>query len=95
MHGFLKTEWLLSVCLGVLCVQGFSGGNDPNNREPLWPTNFPTTGDLFTYLQTVIAFRKTSQVWTEAQVRVLLVCVCQWCAVLAAGAQRVGVWAAG
>ncbi len=53
----------------MLRWQGFAGGNDPNNREPLWPTNFAQSGDLFTFLKTVIAFRKSAAVWEEAQVQ--------------------------
>ncbi len=27
--------------------QGFNGGNDPNNREPLWPTNYNNQTELY------------------------------------------------
>lgn len=27
--------------------QGFNGGNDPYNREPLWPSNFNTNSELY------------------------------------------------
>ncbi|MEO7327172.1 MAG: alpha-amylase family glycosyl hydrolase, partial [Minicystis sp.] len=48
---------------GIPCVyygteQGFSGGNDPANREDMWTTNFDKTGDHFVYTQKLIALRK-------------------------------------
>ena len=47
--------------------QGFSGGNDPNNREPLWPTGFSTNNELYTFIKNVIAVRKSQEVWTQDQ----------------------------
>ena len=47
--------------------QGFSGGNDPNNREPLWPTGFSTDGDLYTFIKNAIGVRKSQEVWTQDQ----------------------------
>ncbi len=49
---------------GIPCVyygteQEFSGGNDPNNRERLWDTGFPTNGATFQYIQKLIKIRKT------------------------------------
>ncbi|MDP2304948.1 MAG: alpha-amylase family glycosyl hydrolase [Pseudomonadota bacterium] len=38
--------------------QGFSGGNDPANREPLWTTGFDTDGDLFQHTAALTALRK-------------------------------------
>ncbi len=37
--------------------QGFSGGNDPANREPLWESGFDTSGELFTWIATLSAVR--------------------------------------
>ncbi|MGH7281682.1 MAG: alpha-amylase family glycosyl hydrolase, partial [Polyangiaceae bacterium] len=48
---------------GIPCLyygdeQDFSGGNDPANREVLWLTGFPTTGDTFTHFARLAALRK-------------------------------------
>jgi glycosidase len=48
---------------GIPCIyygteQEFSGGNDPNNRERLWDTGFPTDGETFTRIQRLIQIRK-------------------------------------
>lgn len=50
---------------GVPCVyygteQEFSGGNDPSNREDMWPTGFPTDGRTFTLIQRLAQIRKDS-----------------------------------
>lgn len=37
--------------------QGFAGGNDPNNREPLWSAGFDTSHELYKYIATVNAAR--------------------------------------
>jgi len=49
--------------------QGFNGGADPNNREPLWTTNFDTTTDLYKFIQTVITFRKAQKIQAQPQVQ--------------------------
>lgn len=49
--------------------QAFSGGNDPANREPLWPTGFNQDADLYKWLATVVGFRKKAQVWNSPQVQ--------------------------
>jgi len=36
--------------------QGYSGGNDPADRESLWP-NYNTQAQLYMFLQTIVAFR--------------------------------------
>ena len=60
---------LLSCLYGLwLRTQGFNGGNDPNNREPLWPTNFPESGELYDFLKLIIGFRKSAAVWNQPQV---------------------------
>jgi alpha-amylase len=38
--------------------QGFDGGNDPANREPLWWSGYDTSGDLFQHTKALIALRK-------------------------------------
>jgi alpha-amylase len=48
---------------GIPCIyygteQEFNGGNDPANREVLWNTGFPTTGDTFTHIAKLTAIRK-------------------------------------
>lgn len=48
---------------GIPCIyygteQGFHGGNDPANREPLWESGFDQNGDLFVHTQSLIALRK-------------------------------------
>ncbi|HTJ81016.1 MAG TPA: alpha-amylase family glycosyl hydrolase [Polyangiaceae bacterium] len=50
---------------GIPCVyygteQELAGGNDPSNREDLWPTGFPTDGDTFKHIQKLAAIRKSS-----------------------------------
>jgi glycosidase len=39
--------------------QDFSGGNDPGNREVLWTTGMPTTGDTFLHIANLARIRKT------------------------------------
>ncbi len=50
--------------------QGYAGGNDPNNREALWPSNFAQSGDLYDFLQAIIGFRKQQAIWEQPQVQV-------------------------
>ena len=38
--------------------QGFSGGNDPANREPLWLSGYDTESDLFQHTASLTALRK-------------------------------------
>eukprot|EP01102_Stenamoeba_stenopodia_P013174 TRINITY_DN4238_c0_g1_i1.p1 TRINITY_DN4238_c0_g1~~TRINITY_DN4238_c0_g1_i1.p1 ORF type:complete len:467 (+),score=100.77 TRINITY_DN4238_c0_g1_i1:205-1605(+) len=47
--------------------QEFNGGNDPANREVLWPSSYSTSAELYVYLQTVINYRKTAQIWQYTQ----------------------------
>eukprot|EP00029_Vermamoeba_vermiformis_P005603 TRINITY_DN1998_c0_g1_i1.p1 TRINITY_DN1998_c0_g1~~TRINITY_DN1998_c0_g1_i1.p1 ORF type:complete len:471 (-),score=85.46 TRINITY_DN1998_c0_g1_i1:52-1464(-) len=49
--------------------QGFAGGNDPNNREPLWTSGYNTNTDLYTHIKTLVAFRKQAQLWNYDQVQ--------------------------
>jgi len=48
--------------------QGYRGGNDPANRESLWP-NFNTNSELYTFLRTLISARKAYAVWNEPQIQ--------------------------
>jgi len=48
--------------------QAYGGGNDPNNREPLW-TNMNTGYDIYKFLTTVINWRKQNQIWNYPQVQ--------------------------
>jgi len=43
--------------------QGYAGGNDPNNREPLWTSKYNEQWSLYEYLQTIVQFRKEWKVW--------------------------------
>jgi alpha-amylase len=48
--------------------QGFSGGNDPFCREPLWPTRFSTANaPLAHFLQQTVALRKKLQLFNATQ----------------------------
>jgi len=49
--------------------QGFNGGNDPENREPLWPTGFNTESELYQFIKTVINYRKKAQLWNSPQIQ--------------------------
>ncbi|KAF9467000.1 glycoside hydrolase family 13 protein [Collybia nuda] len=40
--------------------QGYTGGNDPNNREALWPTGFDTSKPLVDHVKTLNAARKAA-----------------------------------
>jgi glycosidase len=46
-------------CLYYGTEQDFNGGNDPANREVLWTTGFPTTGDTFVHFRKVARIRAT------------------------------------
>ena len=43
--------------------QAFNGGNDPNNREPLWPYLQTTNSQLYLFLKAVVGYRKSNQIW--------------------------------
>lgn len=49
--------------------QEYNGAADPNCREPLWPSNYNTSSPLYTFLQTLISFRKKEQIWQYNQVQ--------------------------
>ena len=43
--------------------QGFAGGADPKNREPLW-TSMDNTTDLYKFFRTVNTLRRHHHLWT-------------------------------
>lgn len=48
---------------GIPCIyygteQGFAGGNDPANREPLWESDFSTDGEIFQHFAGLTRVRK-------------------------------------
>lgn len=50
---------------GIPCVyygteQEFDGGNDPSNREDLWPTGFDTSNETFQHLKKLAEIRRAS-----------------------------------
>jgi glycosidase len=47
-------------CLYYGTEQEFAGGNDPANREVLWNTGFPTTGDTFVHFSRLARIRAAS-----------------------------------
>ena len=54
---YLFTEQGLP-CLYYGTEQRFHGGNDPNNREPLWWSGYDTSGDTFQLISKLIRTRK-------------------------------------
>eukprot|EP01098_Paradermamoeba_levis_P009562 TRINITY_DN4000_c0_g1_i1.p1 TRINITY_DN4000_c0_g1~~TRINITY_DN4000_c0_g1_i1.p1 ORF type:complete len:470 (-),score=82.76 TRINITY_DN4000_c0_g1_i1:211-1620(-) len=49
--------------------QAFTGGNDPNNREPLWSSSFNQNSPLYLFLKTVVGYRKSAGVANYPQVQ--------------------------
>jgi len=45
--------------------QGFSGGNDPLNRESLW-NKMDTSSEIYQMVSKVNAARKSAKVWEQA-----------------------------
>jgi len=43
--------------------QGYAGGDDPNNREILWPNLGNTNFQLYTFVTKVVQYRKANQIW--------------------------------
>jgi len=43
--------------------QGFNGGDDPNNREPLWKSGYNQNAELYKFLKTTVTARKNHKVW--------------------------------
>ncbi|KAF6020343.1 hypothetical protein EB796_021315 [Bugula neritina] len=52
--GRLSQEWVPIVYYGT--EQAYNGGNDPDNRNSLWP-NFNTGHDMFKFISSVAKFR--------------------------------------
>lgn len=49
--------------------QGYSGGNDPACREPMWPSGYNLNNDLATFITQAVALRKKLAVWEYPQVQ--------------------------
>jgi len=49
--------------------QLFNGGNDPQNREVMWPTEYAVTNNLYSWLRTVVQYRKKAQVSVYPQIQ--------------------------
>ncbi len=49
----------------------FAGGNDPANREVLWTTGFPKTGDTFRHVAKILKTRKAVPALRRGDTRVL------------------------
>jgi alpha-amylase len=48
--------------------QEFNGGDDPNDREPLWPTGLNTDTDIYKFVSTINSVRKSQEWYNEPQV---------------------------
>lgn len=48
--------------------QGYKGGNDPANRESLWP-NYNTNHELYRFLASLVSARKSLKVYAESQIQ--------------------------
>ena len=74
--GYLLTaDGVPSIYYGT--EQEFHGGNDPGNRERLWPTNYATSGQTFQWIAQLTGLRKQHEAlrrgdftvrWTTARV---------------------------
>ena len=51
--------------------QGFNGGNDPANREPLWPS-MNTESPLYKFMTQLVSIRKQNAVWNSPHIE-------RWC----------------
>lgn len=47
--------------------QGFAGGDDPKNREPLWVSGFNTQAPLYTFLKSINTWRKRYNIPSSSQ----------------------------
>ena len=43
--------------------QAYAGGNDPYNREILWPNLGNTASQMYTFVSAVVHYRKNNQIW--------------------------------
>jgi len=48
--------------------QGYNGGDDPANRESLWP-NYDRSSELYAFIQTLVGVRKSSHIADTSQVQ--------------------------
>lgn len=48
--------------------QGYNGGNDPANRESLWP-NYNINSELYAFIQTLVTTRKSQNIATTSQIQ--------------------------
>ena len=58
-------------CLYYGTEQGFSGGNDPANREDLWLSGYDTQHPLFVWIKRLTALRKGYRALMVGEQRVL------------------------
>ena len=54
------SEWPPFKKRKLRCRAGFTGGNDPSNREPLWPSGYNTTSSMYTFFTNMNAARKAA-----------------------------------
>lgn len=66
--------------------QGFDGGNDPTNREPLWTSGFATDGALFDWISALTALRADQEALRRGETSVL------WASDSAAGETDAGLF---
>jgi len=45
--------------------QEFNGGDDPNDREPLWPTGLNTDTEIYKFVSTINSARKSQEWFNE------------------------------
>ena len=43
--------------------QGFNGCGDPENREPLWPSEYDTESELYVYIAAINRYRKGLEIY--------------------------------
>eukprot|EP00727_Mastigamoeba_balamuthi_P014565 m51a1_g9733 putative acidstable alpha-amylase (459) ;mRNA; f:1520503-1522348 len=46
--------------------QGYAGGNDPDNREPLWSSGYNTDSDMYHFINATVHARKDARVWEHS-----------------------------
>jgi alpha-amylase len=49
--------------------QGFSGGNDPANREPLWPSQYRNSSQIYAHIKLLVHWRKQVKIWEYSQIQ--------------------------
>jgi len=48
--------------------QSFSGGNDPDCREPMWKSKYDVNNDMYKFVQKITKHRQSSQVYSQDHV---------------------------